>query len=230
MIQSLFCVVVIAFLFHPLLRSAQKDSLEAASEAPRVGIGVSILPYTFPNNDTYLVQPAGVHSWYIPVQFGQHFRWETEFAFAQANDSLRLNLNNNTVPARHYRTSTFSRVGMGVYYTHPFDAETRVYTGVRSGVVVSAVRWETFLLDRVMPSPFVYLENIGSFWFGGVLGFEYRFARHFALGAEAHLASYTTGAMSSTNPPPSDYPVRFPAGRTSDAVLTSANVALRFFF
>lgn len=207
-----------------------QDSLEASSEAPRLGVGVSLLPYTFPNNDIYVVQPAGVHTWYVPVQFGRHFRWETEFAFSQTGDSLRFMLNNNTVPARHYRVTTFARVGMGVYYTHPFDAQTRLYAGVRSGLVSASVRWETFLLDRMMTKPFVYFENIGSFWIGGVLGFEYRFAQHFAVGAEAHLTNYTTGAVASLSDVPKDYPIRFPAGRTSDAIVTSANLAFRFFF
>lgn len=207
-----------------------QDSTEIVSEAPRVGIGVSVLPYTFPNNDTYLVQPTGVHSWYVPVQFGKHFRWETEFAFSQTNDSLQFTLNNNTVPARHYRVTTFARVGMGVYYVHPFDAQTRLYGGVRSGLVSVSVRWETFLLDRMMAKPFEYFENIGSFWIGGILGFEYRLGGHFVVGAEAHLTSYVTGAVHSLSPLPNEYPIRFPVGRTSDVVVSSANVAFRFFF
>ena len=79
-------------------------------------------------------------------------------------------------------------------------------------------------------SPFVYFENIGSFWIGGVVGFEYRLTKHISLGAEAHLTSYATGAVTSLSPLPSNYPTRFPAGRTSDAVVTSANAAIRFFF
>ncbi len=200
-----------------------------SSEAPHIGLGISLLPYTFPNNDTYLVQPAGALSWYVPVQFGQHFRCELEFSYAQANDSLLLVLDNNQ-RIRNYRVSTFARGGVGVYYTHPFDATTRLYAGVRSGLVTSSVTWESYVVGQNMTAPYLYNENIGSFWFGGAVGFEYRFTNHIAIGAEAQLTSYATGAVYSSSPLPSNYPARFPAGRTSDAVLTSANVAVRFFF
>lgn len=200
-----------------------------SSEAPHIGLGISLLPYTFPNNDTYLVQPAGALSWYVPVQFGQHFRCELEFSYAQANDSLLLAFDNNQ-RIRNYRVSTFARGGVGVYYTHPFDATTRLYAGVRSGLVTSSVTWESFVVGQNMTAPYLYNENIGSFWFGGAVGFEYRFTNHIAIGAEAQLTSYATGAVYSSSPLPSNYPARFPAGRTSDAILTSANVAVRFFF
>lgn len=218
----------------PQVQYAQGAAQSAAqvadsSEAPRVGLGISLLPYTFPNNDTYLVQPAGALSWYVPVQFGQHFRCELEFSFAQASDSLLLALDNNQ-RISNYRVSTFARAGVGVYYTHPFDATTRLYGGVRSGLVTSSVRWESFVVGQGMTAPYLYDENIGSFWFGGAVGFEYRFTNHIALGAEAQLTSYATGAVHSSSPLPSNYPARFPVGRTSDAVLTSANVAVRFFF
>ena len=50
------------------------------------------------------------------LQFGQHFRCELEFSYAQANDSLLLVLDNNQ-RIRNYRVSTFARGGVGVYYT-----------------------------------------------------------------------------------------------------------------
>lgn len=206
----------------------QQDTVHQ-EETPRVGLGISLVPYVFPNNDTYPVQPAGVMSWYIPVQIGRYFRWETEFSYAQTGDSLLFNLNNNSVPARHYRVTTYAHLGMGVYYTHPLEEHTRLYGGVRSGIVSASVQWETFLLDRVMTQPFLYAENIGSFWIGGVIGFEYSITRHVAFGAEAHITSYATGAVSSRSPLPADYPARFPAGRTSDVILTSARIALRVF-
>lgn len=213
---------------HNTTQNVSASSTDS-SEAPHIGLGVSLVPYTFPNNDTYLVQPAGALSWYVPVQFGRHFRCEVEFSYAQANDSLLLALDNNLL-IRNYRVSTFARVGVGVYYTHPFDVSTRLYAGLRSGLVSASVTWESFVVGQNMTSPYLYNENIGSFWFGGVVGFEYCITKHVALAAEAHLTSYATGAVSSTSPLPSNYPARFLAGRTSDAVLTSANVAVRFFF
>jgi hypothetical protein len=231
-------VVIVTFVLpiastgqNAIQSTTQSVSASSAdsSEAPHIGLGVSLLPYTFPNNDTYLVQPAGALSWYVPVQFGQHFRCELEFSYTQANDSLLLTIDNNQ-RIRNYRVSTFARVGVGIYYMHPFDASTRLYAGVRSGLVTASVTWESFVIGQTMTSPYVYNENIGSFWFGGVVGFEYCFTKHIALAGEAHLTSYATGTPYTTSQLPSNYPARFPAGRTSDAVLTSANVAVRFFF
>lgn len=230
-IAALAAVLLTFLLVPPHASFAQQSGAQVAdsSEAPHIGLGISLLPYTFPNNDTYLVQPAGALSWYVPVQFGRHFRCELEFSYARAGDSLLLVLDNNQ-RISNYRVSTFARAGVGVYYTHPFDAATRLYGGVRSGLVTSSVAWESFVVGQGMTAPYIYNENIGSFWFGGTVGFEYRFTNHIALGAEAQLTSYATGAVYSSSPLPSNYPARFPVGRTSDAVLTSANVAVRFFF
>ncbi|MFY7999867.1 MAG: outer membrane beta-barrel protein [Candidatus Kapaibacteriota bacterium] len=227
LLATAFCVLM---MVSSTALFAQTDTTEASSEAPHVGLGISLLPYTFPNNDTYLVQPAGTLSWYAPVQFGKHFRCEVEFSYMQSHDSLRLQLS-STVGTNNYRISTFGRVGLGVYYTHPFDLQTRLYAGLRSGLVTSSVQWKSFIVGSTMTSPFVYDEGIGSFWIGGVLGFEYLLTKHIAIGAEAHLTSYATGATNSyISTLPSNYPARFPVGRTSDAALTSANVAIRFFF
>lgn len=196
-------------------------------EIARLGIGVGIIPYTFPYNHTYDVQPAGVLSWYIPVQIGQHFRVETEFALASAQDRFPVKID-STQTTQNVRNSLFFRVGVGTYYTHPFDASTRLYCGLRSGIVSSSVEW--FSTPPGQNFAYIYNESLASFWIGGVVGFEYLLTRHIALGAELHGTSYTTGQPHTSSPIPNNYPRRFNPQFSSDAFVSSALVALRFFF
>ena len=200
-----------------------------SSEAPRLGLGVSFTPYIFPNNDSFPMQPAGTLAWQIPVQFGRFFRVEAEFMYAHSNDSLTLNLD-NALQTRNFRQTAFGRVGVGVYYTGELDAATRLIVGVRSGVAAASVTWESFVVGQTMTEPFRYNESVGSFWFGGVFGFEYSLSERVALGADARLTHYETGATSSTSPLPANYPARFPFGRSSVALVTGAAAHLRVFF
>ena len=66
--------------------------------------------------------------------------------------------------------------------------------------------------------------------FGSVVrwDFEYRFTNHIAIGAEAQLTSYATGAVYSSSPLPSNYPARFPAG--APAMGSYVRTAVRFSF
>jgi Outer membrane protein beta-barrel domain len=225
--RTVFVPIIVATLLLSFVQ-AQTQTQPPASDTLRVGIGVGLLPWQFPNNDAYAVQPSGVLSWYVPVQIGTFFRTQLEFAYFGANDSVPLTVNNNTILTRTTRQSTFLRFGVGVYYTHPVDTQTRFYGGFRSGFVSSSVNWQSFIISQNVTN--LYNENVASFWLGLALGFEYLLTSHIALGAEIHLTNYTTGAPASSSPIPSEYPRRFTPGYTSNATLTAALIALRFFF
>jgi Outer membrane protein beta-barrel domain len=240
MLNKFFTVLAIGVLAHCLmLPTNAQDRTKPRPEAPRtevsrpepeiarLGVGVGIIPYTFPNNNTYDVQPAGVLSWYLPVQIGKHFRTEAEFAFASSQDRFPLQLSASQT-ADNIRNNLFFRFGVGTYYTHPVDEHSRAYVGLRSGIVSSSVEW--FSTPSGMSITYIYNESLGSFWIGGVVGFEYFLTKHITLGAELHGTSYTTGQPYTTSPLPSNYPRRFNPQFTSDALVTSALVALRFFF
>jgi Outer membrane protein beta-barrel domain len=213
------------------IKTSEQTKSHPEPEIARLGFGVGIIPYIFPNNDTYNIQPAGVLSWYIPVQVGKHFRVETEFALASSQDRFPLILGTDT--SQNLRNNLFFRIGVGTYYTHPFDNNTRFYAGVRSGLVSSSVEWFSTIPRQGIAKEditYVYNESIGSFWFGGVVGFEYLLTQHISIGAELHGTSYTTGQPHTSSPIPSNYPSRFNSRFSSDAFVSSAVIALRFFF
>jgi hypothetical protein len=229
------CLSPFAFAFAFAQTSTQATahvSPRPELEIARLGIGVSVIPYTFPNNDTYNIQPAGVLSWYVPVQVGRFFRVETEFALASSQDRFPLALS-PTLTAQCLRNNLFFRMGVGTYYTHPFDNSTRLYCGMRSGLVSSSVEWFSTIPNNTTPPStitYVYNENVASFWLGGVVGFEYLLTKHISIGAELHGTSYTTGQPHTFSPLPSNYPRRFNPDFSSDAFVSSAVIALRFFF
>jgi hypothetical protein len=225
----IFCFAALSAFPLAALGAADSLALADSSEAPRFGLGVSLTPYIFPDNDSFPVQPAGNLAWQIPVQFGRFFRVEAEIQYAQSNDSLQVLLD-NTLQTRNYRQTAFGRVGMGVYFTPELDVATRLVIGARSGVAAASVTWESFIVGQSMTEPFRYNESIGSFWFGGVVGFEYSLGARVAVGADARLTRYETGATSSTSPLPANYPARFPFGRSSAALVTGAAAHLRVFF
>ena len=227
----MFCCAISCCAISAFAQTAELPKSRHEPEIARLGIGVSIIPYTFPNNDTYNIQPAGVLSWYVPVQVGKYFRMETEFAISSSQDRFPLLLGKDS--AQNVRNNLFFRVGIGTYYTHPFDDNTRLYCGVRSGLVSSSVEWfSTVPMVRAPPTTitYIYNENVASFWFGGVVGFEYLLTKHISIGAELHGTSYTTGQPHTSSPIPNNYPRRFNPDFSSDAFVSSAVIALRFFF
>lgn len=219
----LFCSWQRLFLYSQTMTPTPPPEPEIA----RLGVGVGIIPYSFPFNNTYDVQPSGVLSWYIPVQVGKYFRTEAEFSLASSQDRFPIKID-STQTTQNLRNTLFFRFGVGTYYTHPFDNTTRLYGGVRSGIVSSSVEW--FSTPPGRTEPYIYNESVGSFWFGGVIGFEYLLTKHIAVGAELQGTSYTTGFPFTSSPIPSNYPRRFNPSFTSDSFVTSALIAMRFFF
>ncbi len=234
LLLSAFALVCsISFSFAQSASTAVKpesiglESTRPEPEIAHLGFGVSIIPYTFPSNDTYNLQPAGVLSWYVPVQVGKYFRVETEFGISSTQDKFPVKID-STQSTENVRNNLFFRFGVGTYYTHPIEQNMRVYGGVRSGLVSSSVEW--FSTPPRQTFSYIYNESVASFWFGGVFGFEYILTKNITIGAELHGTSYTTGQPHTSSPIPSNYPRRFNPDFSSDAFVSSANVALRFFF
>jgi hypothetical protein len=168
------------------------QAASAQDQEPRMfGIGVSLNPSSLISISEEVQPfflPIGFTNFYFPINVSRNFRVEPEggiFTISASNVSI------DPFIGRSASSSSFLRLGLGLFYVMPLQSAFNAYIGPRIGMLSqSSTRTSTGSDDRKMSERDLFL--------GGAAGGEYFFSQHFSLGGEAQINYISFGQPETT--------------------------------
>lgn len=190
-----------------------------AQERITIGLGVGLNTAIFLGDAKTEFQPAGVATWYVPIQIGAHLRVEPEIGYAHTYTFYE---DNSTRDAEVNRS--FLRIGTGVFYAWKADSTLRIYAGVRTGILSTSLE-QNYIVRLSGQVSDEYKENQASFYYAGAIGGEWLATQHFSIGAELQFAHYAVGIVESRTPT-----LVYPRNQQYSVFTTQALIGVRFYF
>ncbi|MGH7637163.1 MAG: outer membrane beta-barrel protein [Gemmatimonadaceae bacterium] len=185
-----------------------------AASAGRIGIGVTLNPTTVLADESLGFLPLGVTNFVMPIRLGARATLEPEFGVFRFKEDL-------TQPGGVASETTLSnyRVGVGLLFNLADRAALIPYVGPRVGLVLTSVEESSTFGGSTTTTT----QDQTGFYFGGALGAQHFFTRHFSLGGEVQLlyTSISYDEESSGGTPPD---------RSQSLISTNGLVTLRWYF
>ncbi|MFC2129998.1 outer membrane beta-barrel protein [Bacteroidota bacterium] len=156
-----------------------------AMSQTKIGIGVSLNPTALIGNDGEMFfLPASMMNIYLPIQIGKTFRIEPEVGFYSQTSDITDNDNKGRV-----RTNSFTRFGIGGFYTLQPAKNFQMYFGPRIGVLMTYSERDyansEYNTDSETSQTIITI--------GGSFGGEYFLSDYFSLGLEVQLNYFNYG-------------------------------------
>lgn len=185
-----------------------------AASAGRVGIGVTLNPTTVLADESLGFLPLGVTNFVLPIRLGSRATLEPEFGVFRFSED-------ETTPGGFETETKLTnyRIGVGLLFHLADRAALIPYVGPRVGLVLTSAEESSTFGGTTTTTT----QDQTGIYFGGALGAQHFFTRHFSLGGEVQLLyttiSYDQTASSGT-----------PPDRSQSLISTNGLVMLRWYF
>lgn len=185
-----------------------------AATAGRIGIGVTVNPTTVLADESLGFLPLGVTNFVLPIRVSSRVTLEPEFGvFRFTEDETAAGGFENETTLSNYR------IGFGLLFNLADRAALIPYVGPRAGVVLTSLEESSTFGGTTTTTS----QDQTGFYFGGALGAQHFFTRHFSLGGDVQLL-YTTISYDETASGGT------PPDRSQSLISTNGLVMLRWFF
>jgi hypothetical protein len=193
---------------------AASPAVAQESRAGRVGIGVTVNPTTVLADESLGFLPLGVTNFVLPIRMSGRVTLEPEFGVFRFSE--------DETSAGGFETETTLsnyRVGVGLLFNLADRAALIPYVGPRAGLVLTSLEESSTFGGTTTTTS----QDQTGFYFGGALGAQHFFTRHFSLGGEVQLL-YTTISYDETASGGT------PPDRSQSLISTNGLVMLRWYF
>lgn len=186
----------------------------AASSSGRFGIGVTLNPTTVLADANLGFIPLGVTNFVLPIRVSSRVTLEPELGVFRFTEDVTgaAGVTSET------KLSNF-RVGAGLLFNLTDRSALVPYVGPRVGLVFSTLEERSSFGGTTTTST----QDQTGVYFGGALGAQHFFTRHFSLGGEVQLL-YTTISYDETSSGGT------PPERSQSLMTTNGLVMLRWYF
>lgn len=186
----------------------------AAASAGRLGIGVTLNPTTVFADANLGFLPLGVTNFVLPIRLSTRVTLEPEFGVFRYTEDLT----SGTGVETETELSNY-RIGAGLLFNLTDRSALVPYIGPRVGLVLTQQEDRSTFGGTTTTTS----QDQTGLYFGGAIGAQHFFTRHFSLGGEVQLlyTSISYDEESSSGTPPD---------RSQSLISTNGLVMVRWYF